>query len=62
MRDWHDIEERFTTIEHLKFKLLESFPQEFPAASSTTFQTGYLEPPNQAKNGYVKEKIFRKCM
>jgi len=28
LRNWHDIEERFTTIEHLKFKLLESFPKE----------------------------------
>ena len=49
LRDWHDMVERFTTIEQLKFKLLESFPKEFPSASSTTFQIGYLEPPNQAK-------------
>jgi len=26
LREWHDIEEKFTTIEHMKFKLLDTFP------------------------------------
>jgi len=60
LREWHDIEEKFTTIEHIKFKLLDTFPKEFPATNCTSFQIGYLEPPNQAKRWLCEERDLQK--
>ena len=60
MREWHDVKERFTTIEQLKFKLLDMFQKELPATNSTTFQIGYLEPPNQAKRWLCDERDLQK--
>ena len=57
LRDWHDMVERFATIEHLKFK---PFPKEFLAASSATFQIGYLEPPKQPKKMAVRCEGYHK--
>ena len=60
LREWHGIEEQFTTIEYLKFKLLDTFQKEFPATNPTTFQSGYLEPPNQAKRWLCDERDLQK--
>lgn len=49
LRNWYDVNEKFTSIASLKLRLMDTFPTEFSASSSMNFQIGYLEPPSQAK-------------
>ena len=57
---WHDVDEKFSSIGYLKFKLRDTFPNKFSGATSTKFQVGYLEPPNQAKRWLCDDRDIYK--
>ena len=57
---WHDVDEKFSSIGYLKFKLRDTFPNKFSGATSTKFQVGYLEPPNQAKRWLCDDRDIHK--
>lgn len=54
VRMWHDVKSVFQSLEDMKVELMKSFPTEVPSTSS--FQVGYLEPPNNAKRWLIEER------
>lgn len=56
VRMWHSAKHAFKSPSELKKSLMDSFPAEVP--STTNFQVGYLEPPNNSKRWLVEERDF----
>ena len=62
LREWHDVEERFTTIEHLKFNLLDTFQRSSQPQTLPLFKLVTWNRLPKLKGGYVTREIYRKCM
>ena len=54
VRTWHDESVQFKSPSELKFKLMDSFPDDVPSTSN--FQVGYFEPPGNTIKRWIVDK------
>ncbi len=63
VRLWHDATEKFHSPAGLRLKLMDSFPNDVP--STTDFQIGFFEPPNNTKRWLVDQRdldtMYSRC-